>query len=77
MVLISKQTEAATMRWETAIDVLLIHGRVKDPPRGLGHSESGRSRRCKETEGEERAVCCRAYAGPTKSGSRTLQGLIV
>lgn len=45
------------MRWETAIDVLLIHGRVKDPPRGLGHSESRRSRRCKETEGEERAVC--------------------
>lgn len=77
MVLISKQTEAATMRWETAIDVLLIHGKVKGPPRGLGHSETGRSRRCKETEGEEHAVRCRAYDGTTKSGSRTLQGLIV
>lgn len=56
MVLISKQTVAATMRWETAIDVLLIHGKVEDPPRGLGHSETGRSRLCKETEGEEHAV---------------------
>lgn len=56
MVLILKQTEAATMRWETTIDVLLIHGKVKGPPRGLDHSEIGRSRQCKETEGEERAV---------------------
>lgn len=77
MVLILKQTEAATMRWETTIDVLLIHGKVKGPPRGLDHSEIGRSRQCKETEGEERAVWCRAYVGTTKSGSRTLQGLIV
>jgi hypothetical protein len=33
MVLILKQTEAAETGWEAVIDVLLIYGKVKDPPR--------------------------------------------